>query len=212
MKRLLIGAALLLLIPTAAMAQAGAGFGPHDLSTNDTGARVCVFCHTPHGASTVSGPPLWNHTLSTNTFTAYDSPTMNAADNNDWTGTGGNASALCMSCHDGSVGLGSLINPPNEGTITDPGVMGAVVANLGTDLSNDHPVAFTYDATLSGNDGELADPSTLTGAVQLFGAGNDQVECSSCHDAHNQNAGGFDAPFLVMTNQASQLCDTCHNK
>ena len=169
MKRSLYIAAALTLL--AAPVWGAVGGTAHDLSANDgANARVCIFCHTPHNAA--PAVPLWNHTLSTNTFTAYDSPTMNATDNNDWTGGDGNISALCMSCHDGSVGLGSVIND-SLGTIVDPGPMGAVKANLGTDLSNDHPVAFTYNAALSTADTELVDPSTLTGPVQLFGAGAD---------------------------------------
>jgi predicted CXXCH cytochrome family protein len=209
-KRLLIGAAVLLLLPTAGFA-AVSGTG-HDLSANDTDSRTCVFCHYPHNAN--PAVPLWNHTLSTNTFTAYDSPTMEATDNNDWAGTDGNISGLCMSCHDDSVGLGSLVNTPISGTITDPGTLTAVIptttANLSTDLSNDHPVAFTYDATLSTADGELNDPAGLTGDVQLFGSGGDQVECSSCHDPHNSTAA--EQPFLVTTNAGSALCNTCHVK
>lgn len=204
MRRILVVAAI------AALATGGAWAAvlntAHDLSAADTENRTCVFCHTPHNAT--PDVPLWNHTLSTNTFTAYDSPTMNATDNADWAGNAGNISGLCMSCHDGSVGLGSVINAPVVGTITDPGTIGAVDANLGTDLTNDHPVAFTYDATLQTADGELVDPSTLTGAVQLFGASSDQLECSSCHDPHNDT----NAPFLVLANTDSNLCNTCHLK
>jgi predicted CXXCH cytochrome family protein len=177
----------------------------HDLKANDTATgQICVFCHTPHNAA--PDVPLWNHTLSGNTFTAYDSATMQAVDNIDWTGGAGSVSALCMSCHDGSIGLGSLINQgtatPNNAATT----MGAVPANLGTDLSNDHPVAFTYDAALVTADGELADPTTI--GLDLFGAGADQLECGTCHDPHDNT----NAPFLVMSNNASALCLTCHVK
>lgn len=41
---------------------------------------------------------------------------------------------------------------------------------LGTDLSNDHPVSFIYDTTLSNTDGGLKDPSSansgLGGTIQ----------------------------------------------
>lgn len=211
MRRFLIGAAILLLVPSGA-AMAAVASTAHDLSANDTDSRTCVFCHYPHNAA--PAVPLWNHTLSTNTFTAYDSPTMNATDNNDWTGTAGNISGLCMSCHDDTVGLGSLVNTPISGTITDPGTISVAFpgtsADLGTDLSNDHPVAFTYNAALSTADTELVDPSTLTGAVQLFGPSSDQLECSSCHDPHNSTA--TEQPFLVMSNSSSNLCNTCHQK
>ncbi len=204
MKRLFIVLALATLATGVSLGQV-AGTA-HDLTTGPAGGdRICVFCHTPHNAA--PDVPLWNHTLSANTFTAYDSITMDATDNADWTGASGTVSALCMSCHDGSVALGSLINIPVAGGPTNVVVsMGAIDANLGTDLTNDHPVAFTYDAALQAADGDLVDPATLTGAVGLFGTG--QVECASCHDAHDDT----NAPFLVVDNTASALCVTCHTK
>ena len=48
------------------------------------------------------------------------------------------------------------------------------------------------------------------------GAGTpDQLECASCHEPHmhgdSANAAG-NFPFLIKSNQNSQLCLTCHNK
>jgi predicted CXXCH cytochrome family protein len=197
-----IGLALLAAVPASAQITSTA----HDLSAAEGNGQICIFCHTPHNAA--PAVPLWNHTLSTSTFTAYDSPTMDATDNNNWTGGDGNVSALCMSCHDGSVGLGSLINEGPGGTPTNSATNISGAALLGTDLSNDHPVAFTYNAALQTADGELVDPTTLTGAVLLFGAGSDQVECASCHDPHNNT----NPPFLVTSNTGSALCLTCHVK
>lgn len=205
MRKTLVWIGLLLLL-AAAPASAQVSGTAHDLSAAEGNGQICIFCHTPHNA--VPAVPLWNHTLSTNTFTAYDSPTMNALDNNDWTGGDGNVSALCMSCHDGSVGLGSLINEGPGGTPSNSGTLMTGTANLGTDLSNDHPVAFTYSPAVQTADGELTDPTTLTGPVHLFGPGADQLECASCHDPHNDT----NPPFLVMSNNGSALCLTCHNK
>lgn len=203
MRRLLVVLALALFTTGLAFGQV-AGTA-HDLSAAEGNSETCVFCHTPHGATVAV--PLWNHTASAGTFTAYDSATMNATDNNDWAGSGVNISALCMSCHDGVVGLGSLINESDEGgTPGNSATVMSGVAALGTDLSNDHPVAFTYGAALLAADPDLADPSTLTGAVGLFGVGNDQVECASCHDPHDDT----NVPFLVVSNTGSSLCETCH--
>ena len=41
-------------------------------STSET--QVCVFCHTPHGAESVPGAPLWNRKLSTATYTGLGIP------------------------------------------------------------------------------------------------------------------------------------------
>ncbi len=65
-------------------------------------------------------------------------------------------------------------------------------SNLGTDLSDDHPVSFEYTDALAGSDGQLVSPSVLTGAVKLDRDG--QLQCTSCHDPHDDTYGNF----LVM--------------
>jgi predicted CXXCH cytochrome family protein len=79
-------------------------------------------------------------------------------------------------------------------------------SNLGTDLSDDHPISFSYTASLAAARGELADPATLTGKVKLDAGG--QLQCTSCHDAHDDSNG----KFLVVPNQGAALCLTCHMK
>lgn len=188
----------------------------HDLSGNTyTGGEICIVCHTPHNADVSQGDaPLWNHTATTQTYTLYESSSLDAADLDQPAGV----SKLCLSCHDGTVAIDSFgTTPTNTSFMTgDPAI--------GSDgLSNDHPVSFTYDTALANLDGELADPATTTvtvgttpsrtgtlAEVMLFGAGNDQIECSSCHDVHNTLAAG---PKLLLVNQAgSALCLTCHTK
>jgi len=60
------------------------------MSGVEPNGEICVFCHTPHGAS--PAVPLWNHDLSALTYTAYDSPTMDATDNNNWAAAAGSIS------------------------------------------------------------------------------------------------------------------------
>ena len=50
---------------------------------------------------------------------------------------------------------------------------------LGTDLSDDHPVG----ATLTGGAGTGYFSTPQASSVRLFGTGT--VECASCHDVHN---------------------------
>jgi predicted CXXCH cytochrome family protein len=204
----------------------------HDLSTGSPGAttnvnRVCVFCHTPHQAAAAFGqPPLWNHTLSgTAAYGIYDvnvSPTMDAVPVDIGGAAVGSASVsnLCMSCHDGTVAVQSLYNAPNEAPILDNPANITVNAggnvdaaglitgnpNVGIDLTNDHPVNFTYDTALAGTDGGLNDPATTPAVAALLFGGT--VQCASCHDPHDNTNGAF----LVMSNVASALCVTCHTK
>jgi len=175
----------------------------HDLRTTIGTAQICVPCHTPHGGS--PDVPLWNHAAQAGGYTPYTSTTINADDVNAGDPQAGSISFLCLGCHDGSVALGSVINDPGDLTDTTS-TMGAVVANLGTDLSNDHPVAFAYDNQVYTDDGELVDPSTIT-TLDFFGAGSD-MECATCHDPHYDT----NTPFLVISNAGSALCLTCHVK
>ena len=77
-------------------------------------------------------------------------------------------------------------------------------ANVGTDLSDDHPISFTYNSALVAANGELRDPATLTDKVRLDH--DQQMQCTSCHDPHDNRFG----KFLVKDNTASALCVTCH--
>ncbi len=201
MRRTLLILAAATVLAAPAMAQV-AGTA-HDLRGTIGGAQICVSCHTPHGASPAI--PLWNHSLPSpaNTYTAYATGgTIDATDLADFQSSDGSISSLCLSCHDGSVALGSLVNDPGDLTDTTSTITGA--ANLGTDLSNDHPVNFTFGAALIAADGELQAPTT----APLFGPGSDQLQCGSCHDPHDNT----NAPFLVLSNSGSALCLDCHVK
>ncbi len=130
----------------------------HDLTTTGTGsikqtttAEICVFCHTPHGASAVG--PLWNKATSGGAFTYYASPTM---DSTALVATG-STSAMCLSCHDGVSSVDNLINKPGSGGYTAGGALagytytggvttlaGSGIRNIGADLSNDHPIGVAW--------------------------------------------------------------------
>lgn len=81
-------------------------------SRNNYG-EVCVYCHTPHGANSTIDLPLWNRTFNNNTYTTYDTlgTTTITAD----IAQPGAASLACLSCHDGTLGVDSVINMPGSG-------------------------------------------------------------------------------------------------
>lgn len=171
----------------------------HDFATagwNGTG-EICIVCHTPHNAMSTNGP-LWNHTETSATFTLYSSPSLDATD----LGQPAGVSKLCLSCHDGTVALDSFGGATGSTFITG-------TDNLGTDLSNDHPISFTYPSTDTG----LFDPTTTSSGLgstisaDLLVGG--KVECSSCHDVHNK----YNLSYLLkISNAGSALCLVCHNK
>lgn len=227
MKRLIIVIAVLTVAAVPAYAQSITG-SKHDLRATGGGTatgtnleEICVACHTPHQATAANGQtPLWNRNLSaTASYGTYSSTTLDASpapvDLGGATLGTAQISNLCLSCHDGTVSVLSMLNEPNAapGAITPVAIAsridatGKIIsnANLGTDLSDDHPVNFNYDATLVTNDGGLNDPATLTG-VKLFGG---TVQCASCHNPHDSTTG---VPFLRVNNSGSTLCLRCHAK
>jgi predicted CXXCH cytochrome family protein len=200
---------LLLLLWLAALPARGDSIinTKHNLSVSGPGpiksateTDVCIFCHTPHNAT--KDAPLWNRYDSGSVYIPYSSTTAKAT-----IGQPTGASKLCLSCHDGTVALGLVRSRsqqiPMQGGITTlpPGT-----TRLGTDLSDDHPVSFTYDSALATADGQLNNPDLLTPPVRLDKTG--QLQCTACHDPHNNQYG----KFLVRNNYASALCVTCHNK
>jgi predicted CXXCH cytochrome family protein len=220
MKRTIVTVvALALVLLSAGAALAAIAGSKHDMRTHMvsvTGGydEVCVYCHTPHGGNPAA--PLWNHSLSAPTgFTVYSaavSSTMNAT-----TGQPGAGSLLCLSCHDGTTAVDALANPPASGLATG-GKAGSNVglnkritagnALLGTNLSNDHPIGFSYQSAITNGDTGLNPVSQVTGSGIARLINGTQVECSSCHDAHNSVA----VPFLRTSNAGSALCLACHIK
>jgi predicted CXXCH cytochrome family protein len=179
---------------------------PHNLSSSGPGSirassedRICIFCHTPHNASPRG--PLWNRNDPGFTYTPYTSSTAHAA-----TGQPTGSSILCLSCHDGTIALGKIINPNTTISMLGSTYMPSGPYRLGQDLSDDHPISFAYTQTLASQNGELVNPTTLTGKVKLDATG--QLQCTSCHDPHNNDQG----KFLVMSNVRGALCTTCHTK
>lgn len=204
MIRRIIGFALLLL---ALPIQAGLVTSKHNLSVSGPGTikatsetQICLFCHAPHNAA--PSAPLWNRRNPGGNYIPYASSTAKANAGQP-TGT----SLTCLSCHDGTIALGDLLSRTSLVSMSGGTTMPAGNSNLGTDLSDDHPISITYSSSLAAaHNGELADPATLTGKVKLDAAG--QLQCTSCHDPHDDTNG----KFLVMANTASALCQTCHTK
>ena len=178
----------------------------HNLSVSGTGEkykateeeRVCIFCHTPHHASTVT--PLWSRDVGGSVYNLYASTTMEAQP-----GQPTGASRLCLSCHDGTIALGKLYAASEpiaglESTLL-PGA-----SNLETDLSDDHPVSFSYTTSLASENEELRDPGILPPAIRL--EDGHLLQCTACHNPHKNPY----VKFLVMDNHGSALCKACHNK
>jgi len=179
----------------------------HNLSSSGPGpikatseSRICVFCHAPHRSS--GQAPLWNREDSRAVYILYNSPTLEAS-----LGQPTGSSRLCLSCHDGTIALGSIISDTAQ-IAFDGGIIFLPPGHslLETDLSNDHPISLLYDDALALADKELVLPSSLPPSLPLDH--NQQMQCSSCHDVHNNDFTNFLRQSLLY----SQLCIGCHDK
>jgi predicted CXXCH cytochrome family protein len=173
---------------------------PHNLNNYPgvslPGNQVCLPCHTPHNAL-VAGEDnvLWNHAETGETFVMYSSAA----------GQPEGPSKLCLSCHDGVTAIDSY-----------GGATGSIImtgdAALGTDLSDDHPIGIEYPTSDPVN---YQPPSAFApgigggAGVRLVEInGVERVECSSCHNVHNNGLGNF----LHVPLQESYICLQCHIK
>ena len=200
--------ALLLTGPTVFAQIAGDVIGVHNLGPGShspvTGARpdFCAYCHAPHSGLNTG---LWNQKLSTQTYTVYSS---NTEKNRGRQPVLGGSSSQCLSCHDGTVAVGTTVV---YGQVTTHGSMTQTDV-LGSNMRPTHPFSLAVPlkdnidlaASLAAN-GHTADP---TGAVKLI-QGN--VECTSCHDPHVQAKDRLSLNFLVRDSSSGQMCLACHD-
>ncbi len=192
----------LMFIPYSNVFAQGISQSKHNLSASGRGTvksmdndGVCVFCHTSHAGDPKA--PMWNRKKSGAIYKLYDSSTLNAKP-----GQPDGTSILCLSCHDGTVAMGNTYKNPKSMSFAHSMTKRG---NLGTDLSDDHPISFVYDSGLAAQDGKLIDPSTLASDILDH---NGKLQCTSCHDSHKDLLGNF----LKRSNEFSDLCFTCHNE
>jgi len=184
---------------------AGIAGSDHDFSGDGwSGGTICLPCHTPHHGETGFVAPLWNHEVTTASFTMYSSDTLDGSVDTQ----PADVSKACLSCHDGTVALENFGGNTGGGSFIDGGAL------IGTDLSNDHPISVLYSAGGGpGQDSELNPTSSAfadaTIADYLFAG---KVECATCHDVHNGGAVGSNPSLLVENPAGSVICLRCHAK
>jgi predicted CXXCH cytochrome family protein len=134
--------------------------GPGINKTTDVG-EICVFCHTPHGSSTTAVAPLWNKKLAdpaSFTNKMYSSATFDGVDTVGFISS--SVSLACLSCHDGTQAMDTVLNAPGSGGYNANGatfaggwaganqsggkMTGLACLSCDGDLKNDHPVGMEY--------------------------------------------------------------------
>jgi predicted CXXCH cytochrome family protein len=188
--------------------------GPGDIKALSE-TRICVFCHTPHNGAPQT--PLWNKSIQPVTYNLYESTTLKAPLKQPYGPT-----RLCLSCHDGTVALGAVLNPSEGVSMTMGSIPPGRPSYLGTNLGGDHPVSFSYDDSLAAFPDPLGifeiNPTPPAGLLFYGSSGvYSSVHCTTCHDPHED---AFQSPdknnfltgkFLLMNNSHSALCTACHN-
>ena len=212
MKKILFSAVALFIVPAIATflwaredGTPGILGTPHDVQviTGEAGLEPCAMCHTPHSGT--GDYPLWNREQGPQTYTMYNSPSY---DMNEFNTSPQVPSSLCLVCHNGV--FSSLVNYPGPGSHSnenyDYEMNPTFWAMLDTDLSNEHPISFTYDPALDSSqdnngfpDVEIGSDSPWRGWIPgdqgtltypLYGSGTalnptDQFECATCHAVHD---------------------------
>ena len=195
--------ATLLLIAPAALAQGvSVVASKHNLSFSGPGptkaqsqTQVCIFCHTPHHGAGLGN----NRPGSTAIYQPYNSTTLVSPP----PGAPNGATRVCLSCHDGTIALGQTLSSGLMAFVnTGPGGTLAGASNLGTDLRRGHPVSFAPGSAPSLRAPPQGDPVTLDAGGRL--------QCTSCHNPHEDRLDPVQGKFLVKSNRASALCLTCH--
>lgn len=239
-----IATALLLI---SGNAQAGVVGSKHDLTaatgtaaqTTAATEEVCVFCHTPHGSDTSAPAPLWNKILpAAGSFTTYDSTFSSSIDGTvDLAGAG--ISLACLSCHDGTQAMDTVLNAPTtaagynynaagiaiDGTMT--AMAGTPIPNLGIDLTNDHPVGIQYagggltwggpeTVAANANDKAFVEPTwdgsrMWAGSLPLYRDTGANDPLVECASCHDPH-NTTNGTFLRISNAASAVCTSCHVK
>lgn len=157
------------------------------LRAGETGFALCATCHQTNagGRPAMHGSmPLRAHMQSENSMAATVPAAFGPSASLD------RESASCVACHDGLVG------PDVDFKLQDNGF-----ARVGGVMPQSHPIGVPY---APGKRGSIAlrQISLLDSRIRLF---DGRVGCGSCHSLYSS-----ERHLLVMSNQGSALCMSCH--
>jgi len=205
---------------------------PHpraDLKANGGTTEICIFCHTPHNASPQSS--LWNRPdpASMGSFPVYGGQlvikgSFNVADatlhsqyNSATFPYPNGASKLCLSCHDGITAIGTvldgtafnMINASNINAMGDP--------RLAINLATSHPISFVYDSQVLSDISQVKPGEyQLPTLVDVPLDGQKRMQCTTCHDPHEDTREAEGLPFwrhttpAVVNGEFVEVCNDCH--
>ena len=194
MKRTLIVGGVTIAVMTVVCGWASAGIkgSKHDFSTEAwEGVNECGVCHTPETETPPTVPPLWN--TRADLTKRFGRTAVSKSDP-------GMGTLSCLQCHDGTIAKDATgaVNRDRFANKHNPGLFATGHGRT------DHPVSVVYPKIAK--DYRPA-TSVLSGWKVTLPDG--KVECSSCHDPHNESG---EKHMLVMSNARSAMCLKCHRK
>lgn len=211
------------------------GFGlgvkgsPHDFSVSNWNAadETCRVCHVPHdhgqAAQRYLNGLLWSHEVSSASYTMYSSswsPTIEGEQSPQPDGT----AKLCLGCHDGTVAIDTFDRYAGGTWYMDDENPNAIISvfrdGTNIDLRGTHPISIKFPSGQVGDGRNFKDINIATwysGDSVASTLDNGKVQCSTCHDVHDQET--VPGTRLLRSPQTvaegglpSQLCLTCHIK
>jgi len=239
---LLLAAGLCLAAAAPVWAETGSGLGlgltailsPHKFTTGDVGGEInstgeiCRVCHVPHDHARASrrylNGLLWNHEVSSATYSMYNNAWSNTLTGTQSAQPDGTAK-LCLACHDGTVAMDAFdkyagVHEDTMRNMAGLSVVGWFQDSTNIDLRGTHPISIAFPAGQTGDGKNFTDPATATwarGDTVTSTLDNGKVQCSTCHDVHDQES--VAGTHLLRTAQTfaeggvpSGLCRTCHVK
>ncbi|HET9551883.1 MAG TPA: hypothetical protein VFP50_02855 [Anaeromyxobacteraceae bacterium] len=218
--RNVIKALLVVAVAVPAIANAAITNTRHDLASTSTALvkststdQTCIFCHAPHRAN--QQQLIWNHAPATTAAGWAGAQTTVA-------GTPlpvnlGPKSQVCLSCHDGSVSLGSLSSGNQTFAATaDNSAAGnltsatyLVSATMGNATSGNHPVSVPYAS-------QTYNGITSTAAVAGYQAiAANSITAGSCTSPSGictaDAANGKTIQLFGSATAAGIECGSCHD-
>lgn len=160
----------------------------HDFSDGGRVPRdLCTPCHTPH-LSTAAAPLLVRTPAATQPVHSYRTAAGDLSA----------ASLVCLSCHDGVVAP-DVYAGSHAITWYELSTGGVPV---GKSRLTSHPIGILYPV----GDPKYNSPPALqqSGRLKLV---DGRLQCTTCHDPHNT---GRHKGMLVMSNERSRMCLSCH--
>ena len=203
----------------------GKHFRANNFDGNGGTTEICLFCHTPHhGTAKGVSAPLWNKGAQTTSYTAYGSTI--GSDGVSDTDIGG-ATLACLSCHDGVNTIDTIVNRAGKDTISgDPNwtftedgntvldVMLSGRLNIGTDLTNDHPVSIAYTENVASLRASSTNISSLKMVNEEITVGDDDDSNSTAFVTNRWAVKGYvntDATIANLLRDGKVECSSCHD-